>query len=205
MKIIKLFSVLLIIALFSFAFVPTISAELEIGQKAPKADLRMKDVSGKELSLNDIKGRNGLLVIFSCNTCPWVIAWEDRYSELQEITRKNHIGMIAVNPNEAQRNDEDSMDAMLAHAKKYNYKFNYVEDTNSELADAFGATRTPHIFLFDKDMKLVYRGAIDDNSKNKSSVKKPYLKNAIESMINGREIDPATTRSLGCTIKRKSR
>ena len=149
-------------------------------------------------------GKNGLLVIFSCNTCPWVINWEDRYNELHDLARKNDVGMIVVNSNEAQRGEEDSFEAMATHAKENNYSFPYVVDTNSELADAFGATRTPHVYLFDKDMKLVYRGAIDDNAKDKSAVAKPYLKSAIENMTNGKLIDPATTRSLGCTIKRKA-
>lgn len=201
---IKLFSTIFILAFFVYAFAPGTNAELEIGKKAPKTDLKMKDISGKELSLNDIKGRNGLLVVFSCNTCPWVIYWEDRYTELSELAIKNNIGMVAINSNEAQRGEEDSFEAMKIHAKEYNYSFPYVVDTNSELADAFGATRTPHIYLFDKDMKLVYRGAIDDNAKDKSAVAKPYLKNAMENMVNSKLIDPTTTRSLGCTIKRKA-
>ena len=203
MKMIRKISfVALIMALVAFA--PFVSNELEIGEKAPKTDLKMKDVSGKEISLNELKNKNGLLVIFSCNTCPWVIAWEDRYNELHEIAKKYNVGMVAVNSNEAQRSEEDSMDAMKSHAKENNYTFNYVVDENSELADAFGATRTPHVFLFDKNMKLVYRGAIDDNSKDKTAVTKPYLKTAIEKMAKGEEIEPSTTRSLGCTIKRKS-
>jgi len=199
----KLSAIVFILALFSYAFAPFVSGELEIGKKAPKTELKMKDVSGKELSLKDLKGKNGLLVIFSCNTCPWVVAWEDRYNEIHDVARKNDVGMIAINSNEAQRGEDDSFEAMKEHAKSLGYTFNYVVDKNSELANAFGATRTPHVFLFDKDMKLVYRGAIDDNSKDKSAVAKPYLKNAIENMAKGQEIDPQTTRSLGCTIKRK--
>lgn len=200
----KLSAIVFILALFSSAFTPFVSGELEIGKKAPKTELKMKDVSGKELTLKDVKGKNGLLVIFSCNTCPWVIAWEDRYNELHEFARRNDVGMIAINSNEGQRGDDDSFEAMKEHAKSIGYTFNYVVDKNSELADAFGATRTPHVFLFDKDMKLVYRGAIDDNSKDKTAVSKPYLKNAIENMTKEQEIDPQTTRSLGCTIKRKA-
>lgn len=204
MKMIRISSIILILALFAFAFAPTVAPELEIGKKAPGTDIKMKDISGKDLSLKEIKGENGLLVIFSCNTCPWVINWQDRYNDLHEFARKNNVGMVAVNSNEAQRSEEDSFEAMKSHAKEYNYTFNYVVDTNSELADVFGATRTPHVFLFDKDMQLVYRGAIDDNAKDKSAVAKPYLKDAIENMIQSRDINPATTRSLGCTIKRKT-
>lgn len=204
MKMIKLSAFIIVLAIFSYAFVPLVSSELEIGKKAPKTELKMKDISGKDISLKDIKGQNGLLVIFSCNTCPWVVAWEDRYSEIYEIAGKNNVGMVAVNSNEAQRDDDDSFEAMKEHAKSLGFSFHYVLDKNSELADAFGATRTPHVFLFDKDLKLVYRGAIDDNSKDKTAVTKPFLKNAIENMAKGKEIDPQTTRSLGCTIKRKA-
>ncbi len=199
---------LAIFALFAFvvgsAFTTPMAAELELGKKAPKSDFKMMDITGKKLSMEDMKGKNGLLVIFSCNTCPWVLAWEDRYNELAALAKSKDIGMVGVNSNEAKRADDDSMEQMKAHATEMKYKFNYVLDTNSQLADALGATRTPHVYLFNSDLKLMYRGAIDDNSKDASAVTHPYLKNAITNMALGKEIDPETTRSLGCSIKRKN-
>ncbi len=203
LKISKYLSVLLSILLFSinpgFA-----SGELEIGADAPSQTLKLKDLNGKNHTLKSLKEKNGLLVIFSCNTCPWVVAWENRYNELDKIASENGIKMIAVNSNEAYRGDDDSEEAMKQHAKKQGYTFPYLVDSNSSLADAFGATRTPHVFLFDSNMKLVYRGAIDDSAKDISAVSKPYLKNALMNLGQGKMIEPNTTRSLGCGIKRKT-
>lgn len=178
---------------------------LGIGKKAPKADVKMTDISGKAVTLNDIKKQNGLLVIFSCNTCPFVLAWEDRYPALGEQCNKNNIGMVLINSNEARRKGVDSMEEMKKHAADKNYNTYYTIDENSELANAFGAKTTPHVYLFDKDMKLVYRGAIDDTEgRDEVSPKELYLKNAIDNLAAGKKISPAETKSVGCSIKRVS-
>lgn len=187
-----------------FAFLPIenrTTDELAIGAKVPLADLKVQDVSGNAISLNDIAGENGLLVNFSCNTCPWVSRWEDRYNPIAELAEENGIGVIALNPNAAIRDDGESMQDMKERAEESNYQFPYALDEGSKLASAFGATRTPHIFLFNSDMELVYRGAIDDNAESAADVEQPYLENAIKSLAVGNEIDPQTTKSLGCTIK----
>jgi peroxiredoxin len=176
--------------------------ELEIGSKAPLVDLKMRDVSGQMLSLRDVAGQNGLLVIFSCNTCPWVAAWEDRYLIVAQKAKELGIGMIAVNPNEAYRNRGDGFEDMQKRAQEKGYTFPYVLDEGSKLADAFGATRTPHVFLFNKELVLVYRGAIDDNARNPEAVTQHYLLDAMEAMASAKPIPVATTRSIGCTIKR---
>lgn len=176
---------------------------LAIGSKAPKADVKMEDISGKKLSLADIKKEKGLLVIFSCNTCPFVLAWEDRYPGLGELSAKNNIGMVLVNSNEARRSGVDSKDEMKKHAEEKNYNCAYVIDEKSELANAFGAKTTPHVYLFDKDMKLVYRGAIDDSEgREENKPKELYLKNAIENLSAGKLITPSETKQVGCSIKR---
>lgn len=176
--------------------------ELEIGKPLPNADVKMMDVSGKEVSLNDSKGPNGLLVMFSCNTCPYVKLSQSRVKELAAFTKENKVGMILLNSNEAQRADEDSFDAMKQYAKDQGYTFSYVLDKNSAMADAFGATRTPHCFLFDKNGKLVYRGAIDDNIKDPNEVKEHYLNDAITAIATGRQVKTNSTKSIGCSIKR---
>lgn len=181
---------------------------LEIGDVAPMQDVKMDDVSGRSLSLADLKQANGLLVIFSCNTCPFVVGgegsegWEERYRELAVTAGGTGLGMVLVNSNEAKRGGDDSMDAMKAHAKEKSYRMPYLVDTNSALANAFGARTTPHVYLFDKDMKLVYKGAIDDNHEKASEVKERYLQNAMKNLAAGKAIDPATTKNLGCSIKR---
>ena len=175
--------------------------ELDLGSILPLGDIKMADISGKDVSLNDAKGKNGLLVIFSCNTCPWVIAWEDRYVELADTYKDKGVGIVAINSNETQFENVDSMEEMQEHAQENGYNFYYTMDKKSNLARAFGATRTPHIYLFDKKDKLVYRGAIDDNARKPDKVENTYLADAIDNMLAGSAIDPAATKALGCAIK----
>ena len=177
--------------------------ELDLGSKIPLEDIKMLDISGKKISLDNVKGENGLLVIFSCNTCPWVIKWEDRYVELAEKYKPKGIGVIAINSNETTFKSSDSMDKMKEHAKDNNYNFYYAMDEGSKLAREFGASKTPHVFLFDKNDKLVYRGAVDDNANKARKVKKPYVANAIDAMLTGNDIKYASTKALGCGIKFK--
>lgn len=194
------------IAVVLFAFLSTSFTDLEqinVGDKAPKTDLKMESVDGKKTSLADLKKENGLCVIFSCNTCPYVIGWEDRYNEIEAACAKNNIGFVLVNSNQAKREGDDSLGEMKAHAKEKGYaNFAYVVDENHVVADAFGATKTPDVFLFNGNLELAYKGAIDDNMKQKDSVKEPYLKNAISKMVAGEKVDPASTKAIGCSIKR---
>ena len=180
-----------------------LAGELEIGSTMPLKDLELADISGKNITLANAKGDAGTLVVFSCNTCPWVIRWEDRYVSLANTYAQKGIGMIAVNSNAARFGGEDSLEEMLEHAKNNGYNFPYAQDPESELASAFGATKTPHIYLFNGDDKLVYRGAIDDNAKNAKEVDEPFLANAIDALLAGNPINPQTTKALGCSIKFK--
>ena len=161
----------------------------------------MKNVSNKEVSLNDAKTNKGLLVIFSCNTCPYVKLSETRIKEYSDFCLVNGIGCVLVNSNEAQRNEEDSFDEMVKYYNSQNLKCFYTVDANSKLANAFGATRTPQCFLFN-DKELVYKGAIDDNVKDPSAVKAPYLKDALIALSKGTTPSIQETKSIGCTIKR---
>ena len=181
----------------------TTGEPLPIGSTMPKADVKLKDISGKDIALQDAKKDNGILVMFSCNTCPYVIKNQQRTVAIGEYAIKMKVGVILLNSNEALRSNEDSYDAMKAYAKSQNYNWNYVVDKNNEVADAFGANRTPECFLFDKDLKLVYHGAIDDNPSDPSAVNKEHLKNAIDELIAGKEITVKESRSVGCSIKRK--
>jgi hypothetical protein len=182
---------------------------LAIGAALPGDDIELLNVDNKEVTLADIAKENGLLVIFSCNTCPFVVGngdksegWEKRYPEIGELCEKLDVGMVLVNSNEAKRNGDDSFAEMQAHYKEMNYNCYYVVDENSVLADLFGALTTPHVYLFDSEFKLVYRGAIDDNVNKKKDVKEKYLNDALNNMVNGKEIKPKTTKQLGCSIKR---
>lgn len=211
-KIFSLFAVAALATTF-FAFTSNDPETLAIGAKAPKADVKMEDISGKKYSLNDLKKDNGLLVVFSCNTCPFVVGneerksegWDRRYAEIQKYADENKIGMVLVNSNEAKRKEGDSMTDMKKHAKERGFGTSkYVLDKNSEVANAFFARTTPHVYLFDKDMKLVYKGAIDDNAGNSKEVKEAYLKNAITEVAQGKKVTNPETKPVGCSIKRVS-
>lgn len=183
--------------------------ELRIGDALPAGDVVMKDVIGGERSLSAINGEKGLLVVFSCNTCPFVVGtegsagWEGRYPDLGNFCRSNAIGFALVNSNSAKREAGDGFEDMRMHYKTQGYNTHYLLDEGNVVADAFAARTTPHVFLFDKDLKLVYKGAIDDNVDDPAAVTKHYLKDAIDALVAGRAIDPATTRNIGCSIKRK--
>jgi len=177
------------------------ASELSIGSMMPEMGHRMKNIHGKDMTLSDAKGDAGTLVIFSCNTCPWVIKWEDRYVSITEAYSPKGIGVIAVNSNAARFSGDDSLEKMKKQTKKNKYNFPYVQDPGSKLAKAFGATKTPHIYLFDDKDRLVYRGAIDDNARSANSVEEQFLSNAIDELIAGKPISKETTRAIGCSIK----
>lgn len=175
---------------------------LDIGDKMPMPTYKMKNIDGSELALHDVKKENGTLVIFTCNTCPWVVVWEDRYNLVSDIASKNNIGVIFVNSNERQREGVDSLAAMKEHAEKMKYNFPYTVDKDHQLADAFNAQKTPDVFLFNGNDELVYKGAIDDNAKQPEKVQETYLEDALNELGAGKEISKAYTKALGCSIKR---
>lgn len=197
-----LFSMIAVASLATVAF--KYADVLPIGASMPKADMKMKDISGKEVTMQDAKKANGVLVMFSCNTCPYVIKNQTRTIEISKYAEKNNVGVIILNSNEAQRDDADSYAAMKAYAKDQQYKWHYVIDKNNEVADAFGANRTPECFLFDKDLKLAYHGAIDDSPSDPSAISRRHLQVAIDELAAGKEITIKESKSVGCTIKRKS-
>ncbi|MBA2249378.1 MAG: thioredoxin family protein [Chitinophagaceae bacterium] len=193
---------LLILMVTLFAFKKSFTV-LPIGSPLPKGEVKMHDIKDKMVSMKDATLKNGLLVMFSCNTCPYVIKNQQRTKAISEYALKNNIGVILVNSNEAQRTDDDSFDAMKSYAKEQGYKWYYVLDKNSQVADAFGASRTPECYLFNKDLKLAYHGAIDDNPTDASNVKRAHLQEAINQLVAGKEIAVTESRSVGCSIKRK--
>ncbi|HUR67573.1 MAG TPA: thioredoxin family protein [Chitinophagaceae bacterium] len=178
------------------------SDPLPLGSPIPQPETKMKDISGKEVSLKDARTSKGLLVMFSCNTCPYVIKNQSRTYEVCKYASGNGLGVAILNSNEAKRGDDDSYEDMKAYAKSQNYQWYYLVDNNSALADAFGANRTPECFLFDGNGKLVYHGAIDDNPNDESAVGRKHLIMAIDEMKAGKDISVKESRSVGCTIKR---
>ena len=196
----------LLVFLMVVSFLPAVAVTgtIGIGGKASLTDVKMLDVSGEKISMADAAKENGLLVMFSSNTCPFVVQWEERYVELKNWADRHKVGMIVLNSNYNNRNGVDSYDEMKKRAREQNYNFNYVVDEESKIAYAFGGQTTPHVFLFDKNMELVYKGAIDDNYKSAKAVKQAYAKDAVASVANGRKVAVAETKPVGCSIKRKT-
>jgi peroxiredoxin len=175
---------------------------LAIGATAPMADTKMQDpVSGKEVTLNGLKGKKGTLVVFTCNHCPYAKAWEQRIVELGNTYQAKGIGVVLVNSNDPGVNAGDSPEATGARAKERGMKFPYAIDATSGIAKAFGATKTPEAFLFDKGGKLVYHGTIDDNHEEPTKVAKRFLKDALDAVVAGKAPAVSETKSMGCGIK----
>ncbi|THU34832.1 thioredoxin family protein [Niastella caeni] len=197
-----LISLLLLPAMVVLSF--TMEDPLPLGSAIPKTENKLKDISGREVTLKDAMKENGLLVMFSCNTCPVVINNQARTKEICQFAAKKSIGVVLLNSNEANRKSSESLNAMQDYAKGQGYNWYYAEDKNNELADAFGATRTPEVFLFDKTGKLVYHGAMDDSPSDAASVKRNHLKEAINETLAGKEVSVKQSKSVGCSIKRIS-
>ena len=193
--------------LYLFIIIPLLSLandknSLSIGETLPIPNYKMKSVDGSFYSLNDLKTEEGILVIFTCNTCPFVVMWEDRYKMLEEYCKKNNIGMAYINSNYKRRNSVDSYKSMIEHSKNMNYNYQYLVDNKSKLANTFNAKTTPHIFLFDETNKLVYKGSIDNDYKDRSNVTEFYLKDAMDQMLKNEKIEINNTKAIGCSIKR---
>ena len=175
---------------------------ISINEKMPEVDFELKSVNEQWITINSQTSDNGLLVIFTCNTCPFVVMWEDRYKLVEQIAEENNIGLVYINSNYKKRKSDDSFERMQKHAKRMDYQFPYLLDEKSKLANIFGAKTTPHIFLFDNKNTLVFKGAIDDNYKEIKKVEKFYLKDAIKQLVSGSEITVSETKAVGCSIKR---
>lgn len=177
---------------------------LALGKKAPMATVMMESTDGKKVSIAQAKGAKGTLVIFTCNHCPWAKAWEKRVAELGNEWSKKGFGVLAINPNDPKAQPEDNLDEMKARAKTLGLAFPYTVDATSDVARAFGATKTPEVFLFDAKDELVYHGAIDDNAEKPEAVKKPYLRDALAAVAAGQKVPQAETKAIGCSIKFRS-
>ena len=169
-------------------------------------DFRLLNVDGNYLSMADFPDAKGFIVIFSCNHCPYVVAYEDRMIELHNEFKPKGFPVIAINPNDTIVEPRDSYTKMIERAEEKGFPFPYVIDANQEIYPQYGATRTPHVYLLERkndDLYVAYIGAIDDNFRDASEVEERYLANAIEALLAGEKPDPNFTRAIGCTIKTK--
>jgi peroxiredoxin len=177
-----------------------VGAGLALGAKLPMANTKMKNVDGKMVSIADVKGKTGTLVVFTCNHCPFAKAWEERIVELGNGYSKKGLGVILINANDPTMHEEDGYAQMQERAKSRGMQIPYVVDETSGVAKAFGAAVTPEAFLFDKSGKLVYHGAVDDN-RDAGRVEKHYLKDALEAVVGGKVPPVQESKGIGCGIK----
>ncbi len=175
-------------------------ARLKTGDKA--VSFTLKGIDDKQHSLDDYSGKY-VAVIFSCNHCPYVQAWEDRMIKIQTDYAPKNVQLVAINSNDGIKVPDDNFSKMKERAREKKFNFPYLHDEDQKVAAAYGAERTPEVFLFDSNHVLRYHGTIDDNYDNPNDVKENYLRDALEATIAGRKVSLAETKPVGCTIKWK--
>lgn len=193
-----------LVLIFSLLIGPAISHAqgYAIGDRA--TDFSLPAVGGGEVSLSDYPDARGFIVVFTCNTCPYANAYEARIMELDAKYASKGYPVIAINPNNPEVQPGDSFEAMKQRASSKGYTFPYLLDAGQQVYPAYGATRTPHVFILQKsgeDLTVRYIGAIDDNYKDSEAVKVPYVEQALEALLNGEPVPTDTTRAIGCSIK----
>ncbi|HYA58244.1 MAG TPA: thioredoxin family protein [Thermoplasmata archaeon] len=172
---------------------------LHTGDPAP--DFALPGVDGKTIHLSDLADRPLLAVVFWCNHCPYVQAWEGRMVDIGRRYGPRGVGIVLINSNDARAYPDDRMEMMVQRARSKQYPFPYLHDESQEVARAYGALVTPHVFLFDSHRRLIFQGRIDDNHQRPDKVGRRYLEEALEQAIGGRPVDPAELPVLGCTVK----
>lgn len=205
MKLIKTISVFAIVLVASaFSLNTTISSGYEVGDIA--TDFKLKNIDGNMVSLADYTDAKGFIVIFTCNTCPYAVQYEDRIIALDKKYADKGYPVIAIMPNDPDVQPGDSMEAMKARAASKGFTFPYLMDEGQKIYPQYGATKTPHVYLLEKTDKgnvVKYIGAIDDNYKDASAVNTKYVENAVDALLEGEIVPETKTRAIGCTIKVK--
>lgn len=174
----------------------------EIGSIA--TDFSLKNVNDKMVSLKDFKEAKGFIVIFTCNHCPYAVAYEDRIIDLDKKYKKLGYPVIAINPNNPEKQKDDSFDKMKVRAKEKGFTFPYLNDDGQKIYPQYGATKTPHVYILQKTDKgnvVQYIGAIDDNHSDASAVKQKYVEEAVDALLKNQEVKVKTTKAIGCSIK----
>jgi peroxiredoxin len=175
---------------------------LKIGENAPAFSL--KGVDGKTVSLKDYNNEKGVILIFTCNTCPYAVAYQDRIIALHNQFAPKGYPVVAINPTDPGKSEGDSFEAMKVRAKEKSFPFPYLFDEQQTVSPAYGASRTPEVFVLkrsDSGFVVAYTGTIDDNSGDAGAVKESYVANAVNALLADKSPEPATTRAVGCGIK----
>ena len=170
------------------------------------ADFKLRNVDGKEVSLANYADAKGLIVVFTCNTCPYAKLYEDRIISLHKQFAPKGYPVVAINPNDPGQQPGDSFQEMQKRSKEKGYGFAYLQDETGAVAKAFGATRTPHLYILNKEpkgYKVEYVGAIDNNHKDADAADQKYVEEAIGQLMSGKKPKTTTTKAVGCTIKWK--
>ncbi len=198
-----------IVFLISFICVVVLNTSAQgykVGDVA--SDFKLKNVDGKMVSLSDYSKAKGFIIIFTCNHCPYAKAYEDRIIQLDKKYKALGYPVIAINPNDPAVQPDDSYAKMQERAKEKGFTFPYLFDDGQKVFPAYGATRTPHVFVLQKTDKgnvVRYIGAIDDNYEDASAVKTPYVQNAVNALLSGETVSPDYTKAIGCSIKTASK
>ncbi|MDA9875881.1 thioredoxin family protein [Flavobacteriaceae bacterium] len=174
----------------------------DIGDVA--TDFKLKNIDGNTISLSDFKKAKGFIVIFTCNTCPYAVAYEDRIEALNKKYAPKGYPVIAIMPNNVKTKPGDSMKEMQIRAKQKGFTFPYLMDADQSIYPQYGATKTPHIYVLestDRGPVVQYIGAIDDNYKDATLVKNKYVENAVDALLNGVPFEVHKTKAIGCSIK----
>lgn len=169
-------------------------------------DFSLKNIDGKKVSLSQYKNAKGFIVVFTCNHCPYAKLYEDRLIELHNKYADKGYPVVAINPNDAKMQPEDSFENMQKRAKEKEFPFPYLHDETQEVTTTYGATRTPHVYLLNKDkkgLKVEYVGAVDNNHKDASLADKKYVQEAIDQLLSGKKPKTTSTKAIGCSIKWK--
>ena len=167
-------------------------------------DFSLQNIDGKMVSLSDYKDAKGFIVTFTCNTCPFAVAYEDRLVELDKKYAKQGYPVIAIMPNNIEVKPGDNMASMKKRAEEKGFTFPYLMDKGQKVYPKFGATKTPHVYILEKTKKgnvVKYIGAIDDNHRDASAVKVKYVENAVDALLAGKEVKQTETKAIGCSIK----
>ena len=202
MNTLKLLVVTVITSVLSVSATISDSEGYKIGDVA--TDFSLENIDGSMVSLSDYKDAKGFIVIFTCNTCPYAVAYEDRVEALNKKYADKGYPVIAIMPNNTDVKPGDNMDAMKARAKAKGFTFPYLMDEGQKIYPQYGATKTPHVYVLEKTKKgniVKYIGAIDDNYKDASAVKTKYVENAVDALLKGKDVEVKETRAIGCTIK----
>jgi peroxiredoxin len=188
------------IALAGMMVLAQSSNALNIGDPMVDAAVKMKNVDGKEISINDVQGEKGTLIIFSCTHCPFVLGWQNTMVKLGNTYQDKGVGVVFINSNNPATKG-DTYESMQEMAKAEGYKFPFVVDATSDVARNFGASKTPDVFLFDSDGKLVYKGAIGEGGQKSKPGGEAYLQNALDALLAGTTVENTATKAVGCSIK----